>query len=188
MKTYLRAVCISSVVFAALFTTSPQSFAGKEKTEDELIQDFTHPKDSVVKSAMVAVEKRFPRSAKAMPHLKAALKSERVEVRRKAARVLGVWHEKLSAEELQPIFAMLKVNERGETCDALKALGDMREKSAVPEILPCLKSDNAFIVRDACRALALIGDKSAIPAIEPLLTSSDAKIKKDAEDAIFKLK
>jgi HEAT repeat protein len=188
MKRLLCSLCAVTALTFALVGAAPSSYAGKEKTEDELIQDLSHAKDSVVRSAMQQLEKRFPNSPKALPLLKAALADPRPPVRRKAARVLGVWHVQLEADELKHIYAMLRVNERDETCDALKALGDMRAKVAVPEILPCLKSDNPFIVRDACRALALIGDKSVIPHIEPLLTSADPKIKKDAEDAIFKLK
>jgi len=188
MKTCLRSVSLVAALLAIVLTPSTPLFAKPEKTEDELIQDLSNPKDSIVKSAMLAIEKRFPRSPKATPLIKAALKDPRPEVRRKAARVLGVWHEELSTAELKDITAMLKSGERWEVGDALKALGDMRAKSTIPEILPLLKSENSFTVRDACRALAAIGDKSVIPSIEPLTNSTDPKIKKDAEDAIFKLK
>ena len=151
MKNYLRSISIVAALLVAVLTPTTSLFAKPEKTEEELIQDLSDPKDAVVKSAMLAIEKRFPHSPKATPLIKAALKDSRPEVRRKAARVLGVWHEELSAAELKDITVMLKTNERYEVTDALKALGDMRAKAAIPEILPCLKNENSFIVRDAWR-------------------------------------
>ncbi|MEI6083886.1 MAG: HEAT repeat domain-containing protein [Verrucomicrobiota bacterium] len=188
MNNYLRTVSVVTALLVTVFTSTTSVLAKAEKTEDELIQEFSNPKGSVVAKAMMDVEKNFPHSAKATPLIKAALTDPRPEVRRKAARVLGVWHEEVSAQDIKNICAMLKAAEPAEVMDALKSLGGLRAKSAVPEILPCLKATHPNVVRDACRALAQIGDKSVIPAIEPLTSSSDKAIKKDAEEAIFKLK
>lgn len=188
MKNHLRVVSVVAALLVAVLTPVSSSFAKPEKTEDELIQDLSSPKDSIVKETMLAIEKRFPNSPKATPLLKAALTDPRPEVRRKAARVLGVWHAEVSPTEIKNIVAMFKTTDHKEIMDALKSLGGLRAKSAIPEILPLLKHENSYVVRDACRALAEIGDKSVIPSIEPLTSSSDAKIKKDAEEAIFKLK
>lgn len=188
MKTRLQSVCVIATLLVAFVAPATRTWARPEKTEDELIQDLSAANGKDVARTMMEIEKRFPQSPKALPLIKAGLKDPRSEVRRKAARVLGVWHSELNAAELQDVTAMLKAAEREEVQDALKGLGGMRAKAAVPQIVECLKHENSFVVRDACRALAAIGDKSVIPAIEPLTQSADEKIKKDAEDAIFKLK
>jgi HEAT repeat protein len=116
------------------------------------------------------------------------LSDNRSVVRRKAARILGIFHAQLTGAELNQVCAQLKAADWGEVLAALRALRDLNASAAVPDVLPCLKHFNPNVVRDACRTLAVIGDRSVIPSIEPLLTSPNSKIRKDAQDAIEKLK
>jgi hypothetical protein len=159
--------------------------------EDESIQDLA-PTNSkwTITGAMSRLERMYHKDSShtnAIPALKNLLDDKRSGVRRKAARLLGIFHAQLTDAELQQVCAQLKADDWGEVLSALKALRDLDAPAAVPDVLPCLKHSNSQVVRDACRTLAVIGDKSVIPSTEPLLTSPDSKIKQDAQDAIQKL-
>jgi hypothetical protein len=147
--------------------------------------------DRTITSAMTLLERLHSKDlshTNAIPALKSLLADNRSPVRRKAARILGIFHAPMSAADLQAVCTQLKAEDWGEVQSGLKALRGLDAAEMVPEILPCLKHTNANVVRDACRTLAVVGDKSVIPAIEPLLASDNSKIKKDAEDAIQLLK
>lgn len=186
MKKICQRTFIAALALVVAGFVAPLQAA--EKSEDQLIADFDSPKEDVVAQAMLKVEKAYPNSAKALPKLKAALKDQRAKVRRKAARVLGVWHAEVSREDLNNITAMFKAADSREVMDALISLRGLKAQSTIPEILPLLNHSTPNVIRDACRTLAALGDKSLIPKIEPLLQNSNAAVKKDAADAIFTLK
>ena len=175
------------VLLLALLTMALPVLA-KDKSESELIQDLTLPAAGKVTGALQALEKQYPTSTNALPAIKKLLTDERVEVRRKAARVLGALHAEVDAADIQAICALLKSSNVAEMTDGLKALRGLQAPSAVPELLPLLKNSNSHIVRDACRTLAVLGNKDTIAAIEPLLNNPEPAIKKDAQDAIYILK
>lgn len=170
----------------ALTTASVQ--AAKVKTEDELIAELASPKEEVVVSAMLKLEKQFPTSAKAVTEIKKYLGDNRAKVRRKAARVLGVLHAEVTSEEIKSICALLKAEDYREIMDGLIALRGLKAAEALPEITPLLNHKTPSVIRDSCRTIAKLGNKEHIPLIEPLLKHTDAKVQKDAQDAIFELK
>ena len=186
----MKRICARSLVGAcllALFAISVPVQAA-EKTEDQLIADLDSPKESVVTSAMLKLEKTYPTSTKALPKIKTLLTDARPSVRRKAARVLGVLHTEVSDADLKAITAMLKATEPREVMDALISLRGLKAAQTVPDILPLLQDKTPNVIRDACRTLAVHGNKSTIASIEPLLNHPNAAVKKDAQDAIFTLK
>lgn len=162
--------------------------AAKEKTEDELIADLASPKEDVVASAMLKLEKQFPTSAKAIVEIKKYLGDNRAKVRRKAARVLGVLHTDVTSAEIKTICALFKSADQREVMDGLIALRGLKAAEALPEIVPLLNHAAPNVIRDACRTIAVLGGKEHIPLIEPLLKNADPKVQLDAQDAIFKLK
>ena len=157
-------------------------------SEDSLIKDLDSPKDSVVTSALLKLEKQYPTSTKAFPKMKELLTDSRAPVRRKAARVLGVLHADVSDADIKAITALLKSADPKEVGDGLIALRGLKASQTVPEILPLLKHSTPNVIRDACRTLAVHGSKDLIPQIEPLLQHPNAAVKKDAQDAIFNLR
>ena len=176
--------------WAVLGTTSLANAASS--AEDKDIQDLALAEsEGTITSAMSRLERMYHEDSSntnSIPALKNLLDDKRSGVRRKAARLLGIFHAQLTDAELKEVCAQLKADDWGEVQSGLKSLRDLDATSAVPDVLPCLKHSNPQVVRDACRTLAVIGDKSVIPSIEPLLTSTDPKIKQDAQDAIDILK
>ena len=162
--------------------------AAKVKTEDQLIADLASPKEEVVTDAMLKIEKQFPTSTKAIPEIKKYLGDNRAQVRRKAARVIGVLHAEVTSAEIKTICALFKSADQREVMDGLIALRGLKAAEALPEIVPLLKHAAPNVIRDACRTIAVLGGKEHIPLIEPLLKNADPKVQKDAQDALFALK
>lgn len=187
IKLTKRSFVIALACSVVAFAVTP-AFAAKEKTEDELIADLASPKEDVVASTMLKLEKQFPTSPKTIAAIKKYLGDNRPKVRRKAARVLGVVHADVTSAEIKTICALLKATDPREVMDGLISLRGLKAAEALPEITPLLNDKTPNVVRDACRTIAVLGDKSHIPLIEPLLNHADAKVKKDAADALFALK
>jgi len=182
-RTFILALACG--VFA--LSTAPVH-AGKVKTEEELIADLASPKEEVVTSTMLKLEKQFPTSPTAIAAVKKYLGDNRPAVRRKSARVLGAIHADVTSAEIKTICALLKGSEPREVMDGLIALRGLKAAEALPEILPLLQHSDLKVIGDACRTVAVHGDKSNIAAIEPLLKHPNAKVQKEANDAIFILK
>lgn len=183
-RSFLVALACSVLTFAV----APAHAAKKGATEDDLIADLASPKESVVTSAMLKLEKEHPTSTKAIGEIKKYLADNRPAVRRKAARVLGAIHADVTSAEIKTICALLKGTEPREVMDGLIALRGLKAAEALPEILPLLQHSDLKVIGDACRTVAVHGSKSNIPAIEPLLKHPNAKVQKEANDAIFALK
>lgn len=162
--------------------------AAKVKTEDELIADLASPKEDVVASTMLKLEKEFPTSSKSIAEIKKYLGDNRAKVRRKAARVLGALHAEVTSAEIKSICALLKADDSREIMDGLIALRGLKAAEALPEITPLLNNPTPNVIRDACRTIAELGGKEHIALLEPLLQHADKKVQKDAQDALFKLK
>jgi HEAT repeat protein len=190
MNQICRQLMVAVLGLFVFATVSPLPAAAR--TEDELIKDLAASNsDRVITDAMTRLERMHNHDASrtnAIPALKSLLTDNRSAVRRKAARILGLFHAQLSDAEIKEVCAQLKADDWGEVQSGLRALRDLNATAAVPDILPCLHHFNPNVVRDACRTLAVLGDKSVIPAIEPLLASPNPKIRKDAQDAIERLK
>jgi len=160
----------------------------REKTESELIQDLGSPSAGKVNSALQQLEKRFPTSTNALPIMRNLLGDSRLEVKRKAARVLGVLQADVDQNDIKHIRELLQSSDPAVLTDGLKALRGLKAPDAVPDIVPLLQHPNPHIVRDACRTLAVLGNKDLIPSIEPLLQHKDPAVQQDAKDAIAKLR
>ena len=173
-------------MLAMLAIASPVLAA--EKSEDHLIADLASPKEAVVTTALLKLEKGYPTSTKAFPTMKKLLTDSRSAVRRKAARVLGALHADVDQTDIKAITALLKGTSAEEITDGLKALRGLKAPEAVPEITPFLKHANTHLIRDACRTLAVLGNKDLIPSIEPLLKHPEPAVQKDALDAIATLR
>jgi HEAT repeat protein len=172
----------------ALLAAAPSIRA---ETEDELIANLSSPNEGKVLSTMTRYKKLYRGSTKAVPTLKKLLTDSRLKVRERAAGMLGSFHADVSEEDVKAICALLKEPSAGANMEGLKALRGLQGSAvagAVPDILPCLKNSNSYVVRDACRTLAVLGNKDQIPLIEPLLNSPVSRVKKDAQDAITALR
>ena len=158
------------------------------KSEAEYIADLGSPKDKVVIAAMQGIEKNYPTSADAQVKIKALLADNRIDVKRKAARVLGIVGADVSSTDLDNIATLLASSDKATVTDGLKSLRGLKAQSTVPKIVPLLQNPDKNIKRDACRTLAILGDKSVIPSIQPLTSDSDPKVAGDAADAIAQIK
>ena len=123
-----------------------------------------------------------------IPALKKLVPDSREAVRRKAARVLGIFHAPMDDADIRQVCQLLKAGDWREIVDGLKTLRGLNAPQAVPDILPLLKHPQANVVRDACRTLAVLGSKDVIASIEPLKTDKNPAIQKDANDAIALLR
>lgn len=177
-----------ALALGAYALTTLSLHAAKGKTEEQWIADLDSPKASVVTAALQKLEKEYPTSTKGIPRIKALLTDSRPEIRRKAARVLGILHAEVDAADLKAICALLQGSTPAEIIDGLKALRGLKAASVIPEILPLLQNPTPNVIRDACRTLAVLGNKDLIPKIEPLLSHPHSAVQKDAQDAIFLLK
>jgi HEAT repeat protein len=177
---------IGMLVLAALAWSLPALAA--TLSEDELIAQLSASDEGKVINALQKIEKEYPTGTKAIPAMKKLLSDDRIKVKRKAARVIGVIHADVTQDEITSICTLLKSSDADTVTDGLKALRGLKAPSAVPDLLPVLKNPKPNLVRDACRTLAVLGDKSVIPSIEPLLSSPNKAVVTDAQDAIFALK
>jgi HEAT repeat protein len=175
------------VLVLAVLTWSPPVLAAP-LSEDELIAQLSSADEGKVINALQTLEKAYPTGTKAIPAMKKLLSDDRIKVKRKAARVIGVIHADVSQDEIASICTLLKSPDPDAVTDGLKALRGLTAPTAVPDILPVLKNPKPNVVRDACRTLAVLGDKSVIPSIEPLLNGPTKAVVTDAQDAIFALK
>ena len=171
----------------ALFMIA-SSLPAADKSEADLIKDLESPKTAVVTRALQQLEKGYPNSTNGFAAMKKLLRDPRMEVKRKSARVLGVLHAPVSADDITEICRLLKASEPDEIIDGLKSLRGLDAPGAVPEIVLLLKHSHPNVIRDACRTLAVLGRKDVIPSIEPLLSHSRSDVRKDAQDAIFVLR
>jgi HEAT repeat protein len=119
--------------------------------------------------------------------MKKLLTDPRAPVRKKAAHAVGKLHLDVDESNIKALCAMLKADDPNEVEQSLKALRNLDAPSAVPEVLPLLKSDRVSNIREACRTLAVLANKDVILYIEPLLQHSDSAVRKDAKNAIAKL-
>jgi HEAT repeat protein len=153
------------------------------ETEAELIVDLAPANSAdVITSAIGKLEDM--RGTNSIPALKRLLPDSRASVRRKAARVLGIFHAPMTDEEIAQACLLLKASDWREVVDGLKALRGFDAPQAVPEILPLLKYRQENVVRDSCRTLTVLGTKDVIPLIEPLLKDPNEAVRRDAQDAI----
>ncbi len=157
-------------------------------TEDSLIEELDSANEDRVASALQRLEKEYPTSTKAFPKMKELLKDDRVKVRRKAARGLGILHADVNEENIVDICALLNGDTPQEIIDGLKSLRGLDAPSAVSRILPLLSHEHPNVVRDSLRTLAVLGDEDLIPTIEPLLNNPNKAIQADAQTAIFQLR
>lgn len=171
----------------SVFLASTTAIAAPPKSEADLIADLSSSKTKLVIKALTSLEKQFPTSTNSFAEMRKLLADDRVEVRRKSARVLGILHADVSEADLKNITAMLKSSNPAEVIDALKSLRGLEAESTIPDIVALLDHKTPNVIRDACRTLAVLGDKDLIPQIEPLLTREDERVQRDAKDAIFKL-
>ncbi|HEY5040678.1 MAG TPA: HEAT repeat domain-containing protein [Verrucomicrobiae bacterium] len=160
----------------------------KEVTEDQCIADLASSKEKVVIAALQGIEKNYPTSQNAIAKIKPLLTDDRLAVKRKTARVLGIVGAEVSDADLKNIASLLDSADKATIIDGLKSLRGLKAESTVPKITPLLKNPDANVKRDACRTLAVLADKSVIPSIEPLLQDKDKGVVKDASDAITALK
>ncbi|HEU5395668.1 MAG TPA: HEAT repeat domain-containing protein [Verrucomicrobiae bacterium] len=185
----MKKILIVGAMLGLWFGTA--SAISARETQAQLIQELSATNSTdVITDAMSELERRNDRGdsqANAVPALKLLLPDDRSLVRRKAARLLGIFHAQLTDAEVQEVCRQLHSTSR-EAESALKALQDLDAKSAVPEVILMLRHSDTYVVRDACRTLAVIGDKSAIPSLEPLLQSPNKSVVKDAQKAIDQLK
>ena len=170
------------------FFMVPLLWAKPPQTESQILAELSSPKEDVVASALQKIEKQFPDSPTAIAAVKKSLDDKRMKVKRKAARVLGIVHAEVTAEEIASICTLLKATDPETLIDGAKALRGLKAPSAIPDLIPLLKHSHKNVVRDACRTLAVLGDKSLVPTIKPLLEYPDLAVQKDAADAISILK
>jgi HEAT repeat protein len=145
------------------------------------------PEEALVK-ALVTIEEEYPDSADAAAKVLPLVRDERVKVRRKAVRVLGVLQPDLDAQGLAGVTRMLASNDSAEVIDALKGLRGLYAAASIPAILPLLGSPDEHVKREACRTLAVVGDKSVIARIEPLRNDPVKDVRTDADGAITQLR
>ena len=204
MKTIAMSVLIGGIILAAGAWT-PKAAAGPPpttpprppKTEQKWIADLSSKSERTVITALgnlediLKVEDDAARDASpAIPAIRNLLTDSRKPVVRKAARVLGVIHARVTDADVTSIAVLLSDKDFGTVIDGLKALRGLgaQAKSTVPQIVPLLQHKQVNVKRDACRTLAVIGNKDTIADLQPLLQSSDAAVKKDAADAIAALR
>jgi len=181
----LRKRMVAEVSLLALLATV--ATAGAAPSEDKLLRELESGDSKKVVAAFLALEKNYPMSVNVVPYIRKMVSDSREPVKRKAAREAGIFHVDLSPTELNQVCELLTASDPKAVIDGLKALRDIKRPEAIPNIMPCLKSSNKFILRDSCRTLAVLGNKDLIPSIEPLLKDPDPGVQKDAQDAITKL-
>lgn len=145
------------------------------------------PEEALIK-ALVTIEEEFPDSAGAAAKVLPLVRDERVKVRRKAVRVLGVLQPDLDARGLADVTRMLASSDTTEVIDALKGLRGLYAPGSIPAILPLLGSPDEHVKREACRTLAVVGDKSVVAKIEPLRNDPVKDVRTDADGAIAQLR
>jgi len=205
MNTMAKRVSIGVIILAGMVLTTPIASAGPPpptaprppKTEELWVADLSSKSEKAVTTALGNLEDELKvkddatkDASPAIPAIRKLLTDPRKGVVRKAARVLGVIHARVTEDDVKNIAVLLSDKDKGIQIDGLKALRGLgaQAKATVPQIIPLLQHKEPNVKRDACRTLAVVGNKDVIPSIQPLLQSPDESVKKDAADAIAALR
>ena len=97
MNTYCRRTWLALLAATSILIARPALAA----SEDSLIKELDSPNADTVAKALLALEKQYPTSTKALPIMKKLLSDNREKVKRKAARVLGSLHADVSSNDIK---------------------------------------------------------------------------------------
>ncbi len=102
------------------------------------------------------------------------------------AMALAHFQEPESTQALIKILSKAQENEEVQLY-ALWALGLQRAKSALPKILPFLKSDSAELRKIAAYVLGVVGENTSTALLQPLLSDPVADVRWNAALALARL-
>jgi len=139
-------------------------------------------------AVLARIESEVPDSTLAAAKVAPFLHDERLKVRRKAVRTLGILPFRLDAAALADVAKMLASSSPDEVTDALRGIRWLYSQATIPLVLPLLGNADEHVKREACRTLAIVGDRSVAEKIEPLLKDPVADTREDAEAAIAQLR
>ena len=190
MRKFLKKAFIATACGLAFSCAAPQKepVMTHEKQEvmdqqrvKELIQALKDCESNVRCDAARRLAMIVDRSA--VPALMEALKDEGMWVSDTAAKALGKLG--VNDEQFMKIMGMLSSDVKQERCGAARALGDIGNPSAVPDLLNAL-NDEDWEVREAVAwALGKIGDKRALPDLQEVAKSDpNHSVRNVAQEAI----
>lgn len=117
------------------------------------------------------------------PHLIRNLSNDLPGIPEYTAFVLG-WIEDKRA--IEPLRAMLNTTDSKKIA-AARALGFMRAKEALPNLLQLLEDPSARVRGDAAYSLGLLGDESANAALKKATQDADELVRYFAEEALKRI-
>jgi len=100
------------------------------------------------------------------------------------------WKAKAQKKRIAELIKQLKDEERNVRLDAvkaLKALGEIGDKSAVKPLIAVLKDKDGLVLLYAIAALGEIGDKSAVKPLIAAMKDEDGSFRQEAGEALRKL-
>jgi len=88
---------------------------------------------------------------------------------------------------LTPLLSSLKSDYPKNRCEAIVAIGQLGDRSAVPYLIELLRDNNNVVLGTVARILGILGDMSTIPYLIKLLKHKDGFVSGHAADALCKL-
>ncbi len=93
-----------------------------------------------------------------------------------------------SQEQVTELLTKLKDTDPAVRFSAARALGEIKDKSAVPALMEALKDERSFVRSYAAKALGAIKDNSAIPALIDALKDDDPSVRQSATEALDEIR
>ena len=144
MKNYHKHLVLAAIGLFMSPMILPLRAASTEADQIKLLAPANS--DRTITSAMTQLERMHTKNASctnAIPALKLLLADNRSPVRRKAGRILGIFHAPLTDAELRQLCTQLKADDWGEVQSCLKALRDLGSVLApLPLTFPGVRVEN----------------------------------------------
>jgi HEAT repeat protein len=156
-------------------------------TLDALLEMLS-PQNNVTTRLAVVETLGFMRDPNALPQLAAVLKDPSPAVRLSAARALGQYACKASADALLTALKDVDVNVRITAAQSLLQVESGSQLSvAIPGLLGALRDRAPSIRRNAASLLAAIGDPRAAGDLVLALNDRDEEVRKSAAEALVRI-
>ena len=154
------------------------------EVQEKLLELLDDPSALVRARAVDGVGAAKQKNSECIDRLIAMLKKdEHPEVRRALLTALGL----NKVRKAVPLIETLIHGDLEVQADAIRALGEIGDVSALPALLAMLKDNRAMVRYHASQALSKLGHKNALKPLEALLSDEDSLVRHGAAKALVDL-
>jgi len=85
--------------------------------------------------------------------------------------------KRISLKNTQPLLDLLENGELNERAAAVRALGTLKIREALPNLVKCLEDKESLVRKEVLDSLERIGDKSVIPTVANCLSDRNERVR-----------